>query len=177
MVAVKKTKKYKKNTKKYKKNTKKYKKNTKKAWSSMVAVKKTRKTEHMEALAATSVCVTGSCAPSWSKNRRSWWRYLKVRTLTAVLSKLFESRVNRRTIVKTPGGKLVYHYTKKLGTIQKKQKKHKKNTKKIQKNLPLSGFPHYGVVHNHFVMLLGGTMGSTGPSTGFACLILFALLV
>merc|ERR1712012_695911 len=31
----------------------------------------------------------------------------------------YNTNSNRRTIVKTPGGKLVYHYKKKLGTIPK----------------------------------------------------------
>merc|ERR1712018_17626 len=31
----------------------------------------------------------------------------------------YNTKSNRRKIVKTPGGKLVYHYTKKLGTIPK----------------------------------------------------------
>ncbi|ELU10033.1 hypothetical protein CAPTEDRAFT_152400 [Capitella teleta] len=31
----------------------------------------------------------------------------------------YNTNSNRRKIIKTPGGKLVYHYTKKLGTIPK----------------------------------------------------------
>merc|ERR1712149_104944 len=31
----------------------------------------------------------------------------------------YNTKSNRRTIVKTPGGKLVYHYKKKLGAIPK----------------------------------------------------------
>merc|ERR1711942_525747 len=49
----------------------------------------------------------------------------KIRLLKMVQRLTFRRRLsyntksNRRTIVKTPGGRLVYHYKKKLGTIPK----------------------------------------------------------
>merc|ERR1711976_1072357 len=44
---------------------------------------------------------------------------VKMQRLTFRRRLSYNTNSNRRKIVKTPGGRLVYHYTKKLGTIPK----------------------------------------------------------
>merc|ERR1712117_450052 len=47
------------------------------------------------------------------------YTWVKMQRLTFRRRLSYNTKSNRRRIVKTPGGRLVYHYTKKLGTIPK----------------------------------------------------------